>query len=104
MAFLHITANEHLSVIKRRLRSRLLRPILDMDDKGVTEWEIHGPCRDMNYQVYIGPVLDRDDRDFLVAMYPRAVYDVGDKDWLSVTAEDRIPVIMVGLRPVEGHE
>lgn len=94
MAFLHITENEHLGVIKRRLRSRLLRPILDMDDKGVTEWEIHGPYRDMNYIVYIGRVLDRHDNYLLVAMYPRAVYDVGDKDWHTVTAEDRIPTLV----------
>jgi len=93
MGFLNLEDTQHWRVIKARLSRRGLKPVLDADDKGRTEWEIHGPHRDMDYQVYIGLAYEDDPGDsFYVVMYPRAVYELGDSDWLSPEPENRIPV------------
>lgn len=75
------------------------------------EWEIHGPHRDMNYQVYIGWAYKKADTKavcicpqhaeltrccahkqfFCVAIYPEEVYEIEDYDrWCDVRPEDRI--------------
>jgi hypothetical protein len=94
MGYLNLDEREHFRIIKRRLRARGLKPEMSADDNRHTEWEIHGPHQDMNHHVYVGPAYEKDPDDSLnVAIYPRAVYDIGDLDWWRVTAEYRIPVV-----------
>ncbi len=76
----------HLQQIEGYLRRRGLKP----DLKEV--WEIHGPHKGMNYQVYVGyaiSVTDPSDTP-IVAIYPwqRRVYEIEDtSNWAS----DAIP-------------
>lgn len=97
----------HLARIRRILSRRGLAPNLR------EEWEIHGPHQDMNYQVYIGYAVPRDEKEICrypgcnlswkkckhhvnfdcVAIYPWATYRIEEScDWYKVTPEDRIPV------------
>jgi len=60
--------------------------------KNNDEWEIHGPHQDMNYQVYIGPAY-RKKECFLVAIYPKAVYEIDNyDDWWKADPEKRITI------------
>jgi len=69
------------------LGRRGLKPDLD------SGWEVYGPHRDMNYQMYVGYAYDETGEYFCVAIYPRAVYEIDDpSDWWKVKPEDRIPI------------
>lgn len=57
------------------------------------DWEVHGPHEGMNYQVYVGYAIAKEDpsESFPVAIYPRAVYEIDSpSDWARVSAEKRI--------------
>jgi len=98
----------HLTYISRVLSRRGLLPDLG------EEWEIHGPHDDMDYQVYVGYAVPRDENKKCqslgcnlswkkckkhtnfdcVAIYPKAVYHIEEPcDWAKVDPEDRIPVL-----------
>lgn len=105
MTFLLEDEEEIAKILTRRLKRRGLKPSNE-------EWEVHGPHKDMNYEVFIGAC------DFipeegakcicppgsakancpihgfvLVAVYPRAVYEIEDESlWWDVYPEDKIPV------------
>ncbi len=60
-------------------------------------WEIHGPhSPELPYQVYVGYAISKDDQSDcpLVAIYPRAVYEIEDRsDWGRVIPENKILVV-----------
>lgn len=93
--------------INRSLRRRGLKVDLETE-----EWIVHGPHKDMNYQVYVGyagnmPALGAkcscppgSQRTYCpvhggccVAVYPRGVYEVEEPSkWWDTQPEDRISV------------
>jgi len=76
---------EIVRYIRRSLARRGLKPDFEED------WEVHGPHRDMNYQVYIG-YAGNDHWYGCVAIYPRAVYEIDrPSDWWRAYPENRIP-------------
>ncbi len=94
---------EHLAKIRKTLARRGLVPDLK------SEWEIHGPHRDMDYQVYVGYAMPSNEKEqrrycilpwkqckvhpnyYCVAIYPKAVYEIDDPNsWYKVSKEDRI--------------
>jgi hypothetical protein len=82
---------EHSSFkkINRQLRRRGLIPCLD------SEWEVHGPHQNMNYQVYLGEAIYKTDGEtILVAIFPRSVHEIDStEDWYKCTSANAIPVI-----------
>lgn len=107
MGYLDFTHDkEHLGRIKRALARRGME--IDAD----SEWEIHGPHQGMNYQVCVGYAYveanpkaacicsskdlqkmecEAHRRYYCVAIYPRAVYEVGDKsEWWNARPENKI--------------
>ena len=81
----------HLQKITAALKRRDLLPVTDEE-----EWEIHGPHDQMNYQVYVGYAVSKDDPNDcpLVAIYPRAIYEIEERsDWGRVLPEKKISTI-----------
>jgi len=97
---------EHLAIIRKRLAVRGLKPDLK------SEWEIHGPHQDMNYQVYVGYAMPSDDKEecrycslpwkqckvhpnyYCVVIYPRGVFEIFDPSkWYKPEPENRIGVV-----------
>jgi hypothetical protein len=91
-------------VIKQALARRGLVP----HPEYVTQWEVQGPHKDMNYQVFIGQVIPDSDlpskviaahwwlrrKRFIVAVYPRRVYEIESKsDWWKPEPENIVPVL-----------
>ncbi len=81
----------HRRKIATALQRRGMTPDLEED------WEIHGPHHpELPYQVYVGYAISKDDPSDcpLVAIYPRAVYEIEDRsDWGKVTSENKIPIV-----------
>ncbi len=83
---LHSEAYHHQK-ITAALRRRGMKPDTEED------WEVHGPHESFNYQVYVGYAISQDDPEesALVAIYPRAVYEIEDRsDWYKPTSEQKI--------------
>jgi hypothetical protein len=99
MGCLNLSEKDHFLAIKRRLSVRGLKPILDADAKGNTDWEVHGPHSDMNYQVCVGPVYETvKDNLFYVAIYPRKVYAISDfSEWWNTDTDNTINVCKAGV-------
>ena len=78
----------HQQRITSALRRRGMLP--DMKE----EWEIHGPHHpELPYQLYVGYAISQEDPSDcpLVAIYPKAVYEIEDRtNWGRVTPERRI--------------
>ncbi len=74
---------------KRRITSALTRRGWLPDLK--SDWEIHGPRPDMDYEVYVGTAIDADGEDRYVAIYPKAIYEI-DKpsDWWKKNEDMRV--------------
>ena len=102
MGFLNFESQPyHMKVIERVLGRRGLKPDFESD------WEIHGPHQDMNYQVYVGYAKSKPEgkciwsskkiirtgcsvHDIIhcVAIYPKSVYEIEEPEkW----GEDAIP-------------
>ena len=74
---------------KRRIISALERRGWKPDLR--SDWEIHGPNQDMEYQVYVGTAIDADGQDRYVVIHPRAVYEIDDRnDWSRPEGDRRI--------------
>ena len=103
---------KHEKELLSHIRKILLRRDLVPDTK--SEWEIHGPHPGMDYQVYVGYALPKDERGacqysdcnlpwkkckrhvnfYCVAIYPKAVYEIEEpSDWGSARSENRIPIL-----------
>jgi len=75
---------EIVRFITGSLARRGLKPDFNAD------WEVHGPHKGMEFQVYIGYTKD----GLCVAIYPRAVYEIDDSsDWWKAYPDSRIPVL-----------
>jgi len=77
---------EYLKIITDTLKRRGMNPII------LSDWEIHGPHPEMNYQVFVGEAVKKGSDDiWLVAIYPRAVYWLEDpSDWCEIELENKI--------------
>jgi len=88
---------EMFEYIKNRLDRRGLRIAYR------EEWEVHGPHRSMDYQVFVGFVRYKrgvarrqaviDKRPFEVAVYPKRVYVIDLNEWSRVDSGDSIEVL-----------
>ncbi|MFB3764847.1 MAG: hypothetical protein ACE14P_06310 [Methanotrichaceae archaeon] len=76
---------QYLARVKAALSRRGLKPDLS------EEWTIHGPHQNMDYPVLIGWAHDGKDNWHLVAVYPRAVYEIEDEsNWWDVGSKNRL--------------
>lgn len=65
--------------------------IPDMEE----DWELHGLHEGMNYKVYVGYAVSKDDPSDcpLVVIYPRGVYEIEDTSgWGRPLPENKIPI------------
>lgn len=75
----------YLKRVKSASSKRGLMPDLSQ------EWEIHGPHQNMNYQVLVGWAYDDNCNLHLIAVYPRAIYEIDDySKWWDVGSQNRI--------------
>ena len=79
-----------LNTIRSRLKRRGLYPCTGGDD-----WEIHGPHPpNMKYSVYVGwaKSIANPEQVCCVAIYPKAVYEIGERSQWGTNArpENRI--------------
>jgi hypothetical protein len=56
------------------------------------DWEVHGPHKGMNYQVYVGLAYIKKSKEWTyVSIYPRSAYWIEDPcDWWKCEPENRI--------------
>lgn len=80
---------EQRKKIRKVLARRRLKPDFTF------EWEVHGPHKEMNYEVYVGLAYTEDkNRWVYVAIYPWAVYEIDDiGDWYLRNPKKRIFVV-----------
>jgi hypothetical protein len=59
---------------------------------GKDDWEIHGPHKGMNYQVYVGYAQNIITKECgCIVIYPKAIYWIEDPcDWWKCEPENRI--------------
>ena len=109
MGFLNLN---HEKERHKRIRKALARRGMKVDTD--SDWEVHGPHPEMNYEIYVGHAYKEADpkarcicsnksvqlkaceahkRDCCVAIYPKAVYEIEDESvcW-DVRPENRISV------------
>jgi len=75
-------------MLERRLARRNLVPVIE-------RWEVHGPhYPDMPYSVYIGVTeeLQSHEPGPYVAVYPKAIYDIGFGEWWNTQEAVRLHV------------
>lgn len=77
---------------RRRITTALKRR--NLEPSWGEDWIIHGPHHpELPYQVYIGYAQVSRDEEIMVAIYPRAVYEIEDETrWGEVQPEQRIPI------------